>query len=236
MEIRAALESSKFKIERLSNIHGQASRRVHIVAIAALALCLFSACAPLRYPPAGKSVSLTHGEALVFGRISMVNANNDTQYQAFWPDPWGEPFFGPGPRMTLELRWLNPKSKVFNYISYPAPSVEKDGYFYWILKPGDYLLLGNPDLLGSKNFYVENTRTLAHFHVSPAGGTIYLGSLIISIKYDLADFVISWNRGEAQYEISNIAVIDERESAFEKLRTRFTSIQGPTFTELMSPE
>jgi hypothetical protein len=215
----------------------QASNKIVLCALVVSALFLLFACAPIRYPPVGHPVSLSQDEVLVVGHISMVSTRNpDIKYQAFWPDVWDEPFFGPGPRMTLELRWLNPKSPAFNYMSYPAPLVERDGYFYWILKPGDYLLLGNPRLFGSKNFNVEEAQALAHFRLPSAGGTIYLGSLVISIKYDLDEFVTSWNRGEANYEISGITVIDERESAFEKLLTQFQAIPEPTVVELMITE
>jgi len=214
-----------------------ASNKIVLFALVVSTLFLIFACAPLRYPSVGHPVSLSEDEVLVVGHISMVSIRNpDIKYQAFWPDVWDEPFFGPGPRMTLELRWLNPKSPFFNYMSYPAPLVERDGYFYWILKPGDYLLLGNPRLFGSKNFNVEESQTLAHFRLPSAVGTVYLGSLVISIKYDLYEFLTSWNRGEANYEISGITVIDERDSYFEKLRALFPEIPEPTVVELMSTD
>jgi hypothetical protein len=167
----------------------------------------------------------------------MVSARNqDIQYSAFRPDPWGMPFFGPDPRMTLELRWLNPGTPLFNYLAFPAPTVEEDGSFYWILKPGDYLLLGNPRLFGSKQFNVGDTQALAHFPVPSAGGTIYLGTLVISIEYDLVDFIRSWERGEVEYEIHDVSVVDENEKMFKKIHTRFSAIPEPERVDLIRVE
>ncbi len=207
-----------------------------VTAIAA-ALCLLSACMSIGIPRAGEPVAIQHGEALVFGRIRMLDAKNEhIEYSPFWFDPWDQPFFGPGPRMTLELRQLYPPGGAFKYKAYPAPAIEKNGSFFWILSAGDYLLLGNPRLLGSERFSQEETETLARFRVPASGGTIYLGTLIISIVFDLQYVVPAWRTEEAEYAILNCRVVDEREQELSQLRARFPAIPEPVVTEHMRTE
>jgi hypothetical protein len=188
-------------------------------------------------PRAGEPVAIQPGEALVFGRIRMLDATNEhIEYSPFWFDPWDQPFFGPGPRMTLELRQLYPPGGAFKYKSHPVPAIEKNGSFFWILSAGDYVLLGNPRLYGSERFNQEDTGTLARFRVPATGGTIYLGTLIISIVYDLGSLVPAWRTGEAEYAIRDFRVVDDREQELSQLRARFPAIPEPVVTEPMRAE
>jgi len=212
-------------------------RAAAFVSAVAAALCLLSACVSITVPRAGEPVALQPGEAFVFGRIRMLNAKNEhIEYSAFWFDPWDQPFFGPGPRMTLELRQLDPPGGTFDYKAYPAPPVEKHGSFFWILPAGNYLLLGNPRLLGSERFDPGETGTLARFSVPATGGTIYLGTLIISVVFDFGNVVQGWEREEAEYAITGCHVVDEREQAFAPLRARFPAFPEPVVTGLMRAE
>ncbi len=207
------------------------------VAVIAATLCLLSACMSISIPRAGEPVAIQPGQALVFGRIRMLDAKNEhIEYTPFWFDPWDQPFFGPGPRMTLELRQLYPPGGAFKYKAYLAPAIEKNGSFFWILSAGDYVLLGNPRLPGSKRFSQEETGTLAHFRVPASGGTIYLGTLIISIVFDLQDTVSAWRTGEAEYVIHNCHVMDEREQELSQLRARFPAVPEPVVTGHMRTE
>lgn len=207
------------------------------VAAIAAALCLLSACMSIGTPRAGEPVAIQPGEALVFGRIRMLNAKNEhIEYSPFWFDPWDQPFFGPGPRMTLELRQIYPPGGAFKYKAYPTPAIEKNGSFFWILSAGDYVLLGNPRLLGSERFDQEETETLARFRVPASGGTIYLGTLIISIVFDFQNVVSAWRTEEAEYEIRSCRVVDEREQQLSQLRARFPAIPEPVVTEHMRAE
>jgi hypothetical protein len=207
------------------------------VAAVAAALCLLSACVSIGIPRAGEPVTIEPGEAFVFGRIRMLDATNeDIEYSPFWFDPWDQPFFGPGPRMTLELRRLYPPGGAFKYKAYPAPAIEKQGSFFWVLSAGDYMLLGNPRLLGSERFNQEETATLARFTVPASGGTIYLGTLIISIVYDLGSIVPAWSTGEAEYAIRSCRIADEREQELSQLRARFPVFPEPLVTGLMLAE
>ena len=201
------------------------------------ALCLLSACMPIGTPRAGEPVTIQSGEALGFGRIRMLNAKDEQlEYSAFWPDPWDQPFFGPGPRMTLELRKLYPPGGAFKYKTNPAPAIEKNGSLCWILPAGDYELLGNPRLYGSERFDPGETETLAHFRVPASGGTIYLGTLIISIDFDFGKVVQGWRREEAEYVISSVRIVDEREPELARLRARFPAVPEPVASELMRVE
>ena len=207
------------------------------VAAIAAAVCLLSACMSIGTPRAGEPVAIKPGEALVFGRIRMLNAKNEhIEYSPFWSDPWDQPFFGPGPRMTLELRQLYPPGGALKYKAYPAPAIEKNGSFFWILSAGDYALLGNPRLLGSERFDQEETETLAYFKVPASGGTIYLGTLIISVVFDFGNVVQGWRREEAEYEIRSCRVVDEREQELSQLRARFPAFPEPVVTEHMRTE
>jgi hypothetical protein len=216
------------------------SRSQHVatfVAAIAAALCLLSACMSIGTPRAGEPVAIQPGEALVFGRIRMLDAKNEhIEYSPFWFDPWDQPFFAPGPRMTLELRQLYPPGGAFKYKSHPAPAIEKNGSFFWILSAGDYVLLGNPRLLGSEQFTQEETETLARFRVPASGGTIYLGTLIISIDYDLEHVVPAWRTGEAEYAVRSFRVVDDREQELSQLRARFPALPEPVVTEHMRAE
>jgi hypothetical protein len=206
------------------------------VAAIAAALCLLSACVSIGIPRAGEPVAVQPGETLVFGRIRMLNAYNENiEYSPFWFDPWDQPFFGPGPRMTLELRQLYPPGGTFRYKAHPTPAIEKNGSFFWILSAGDYVLLGNRRLYGSERFNRQETETLASFRVPASGGTIYLGTLIISI-YDVQYLVPEWESGEAEYAIRNCRVVDEREQEFSQLRARFPAVPEPVVTEHMRAE
>ena len=216
------------------------SRSQHVatfVAAIAAALCLLPACMSIGTPRAGERVAIQPGEALVFGRIRMLDEKNEhIEYSPFWFDPWDQPFFGPGPRMTLELRQLYPPGGVFKYRANPAPAIEKNGSFFWILSAGDYMLLGNPRLYGSERFDEAETVALARFTVLASGGTIYLGTLIISIVFDFGNVVQGWKSDEAEYLISGFRVVDEREQELSQLRARFPTIPEPVVTEPMRAE
>ena len=77
---------------------------------------------------------------------------------------------------------------------------------------------------------------MAHFKVSASGGTIYLGTLIISIDFDLPEVVHAWNTGEAEYAIRHCRVKDDREQDLSRLYARFPVVPEPVVTELMHAE
>ncbi|GEM_PF-4746305 len=206
-------------------------------AVILIALCLLPACMSIGTPRAGETVTIQSGEAFVFGRIRMLDAKNEQiEYSAFRFDPWDQPFFGPGPRMTLELRHLYPPGGAFTYKAHPTPPIEKDGTFFWVLTAGEYVLLGNPRLYGSERFNTAETGTLARFRVPASGGTIYLGTLIINIVYDLQYIIPAWKTGEVEYDIRNCRVVDERERELSQLRARFPAFPEPVITQQMRPE
>jgi len=199
----------------------------------AAAVCLQS-CVSIETPRAGQPVVIGTGQALVFGSIRMLDAKNEKiEYSAFRFDPWDQPLFGTGPRMTLELRQVFPPGGMYKYKTHPTPPIEADGSFFWILSAGDYELLGNPRLYGSKNFSPGETGTLARFSVSATGGTMYVGTLMISVDFDLVDFLRAYGNEEAEYRIRSLRVVDERERDFSKLRERFPAFPEPVVTELM---
>lgn len=208
-----------------------------VVGAIAAAFCLQSSCVSIGTPRAGQPVVLKPGQALVFGRIVMLAAKNENiKYSPFKFDPWDEPFFVTGPRMTLELRQHFPPGGAFKYKSHPAAPIETDGAFFWILSAGDYELLGNPRLLGSERFTEAETGTLARFSVPTTGGTIYVGTLIIGIDFDLVDYILAWKNDEAEYRIQSLRVVDERERELSKLRERFPALPEPVVTDYMRTE
>lgn len=204
---------------------------------ALLAAALLAGCLPVGAPQAGRAIAPPPDRALVFGGIRMVDAQApELEYAPLRFDPWNEPFFGPGPRLTLELRQLQAPGGAIVYRSQPAPPVEDDGAFYWVLPPGDYVLAGNPRLYGSKRFTTAETATLARFSVPDAPGTVYLGTLVLAVRYDLEDAVRGWKRGEAEYEITGARVVDERDRALARLRGRFPAFPEPVRAEPMRAE
>lgn len=167
----------------------------------------------------------------------MLNAANEKiEYTAFRFDPWDQPFFGPGPRMTLELRQLLPPGGAVEYRTRLSPPLVQDGSFFWILPAGEYMLLGNPRLPGSERFTVAETETLARFTVPASGETVYLGTLIITVDFSLENMVSGWNKDEAEYAIRGRRVVDERERSLAQLRERFPAFPEPVVTRLMRVE
>lgn len=206
--------------------------RTALIALVAMAL---GACLTVTAPPAGRAVAPPAGQALVFGAIRMVD-EKEVAYAPAWWDPWNEPFFGPGPRLTLELRRLQPPGGAVVYRSQPAPPVEEGGAFYWLLPPGEYVLAGNPRLYGSKRFTTAETRTLARFTIPREGASIYVGALVLVIRYDLVDLATAWKRGEAEYGIVATRVADEQAGAERRLRARYPSVPELLQVELMRAE
>lgn len=221
-----ALRRSPYRSSFLASIAG---------AIAAV-VCLQS-CVSIETPRAGQPVVIGPGQALVFGRIRMLSWKNEKiEHSAFQFDPLDQPFFGTGPRMTLELRQLFPPGGMYKYKTHPTPPIQADGSFFWVLSAGDYELLGNPRLYGSKNFSAGETETLARFSVSANGKTMYVGTLVINVDFDLVDFSKAYGREEAEYRIRSLRVVDERERALPKLRERFPVFPEPVVTERMRTE
>lgn len=195
---------------------------------------VLGACVSLEAPRAGKAVQPQADRALVVGAIRMIDVQApEFEYAPLHFDPWNEPFFGPGPRLTLELRQLQPPGGAVVYKSHPAPPIEEGGAFYWILPPGDYVLAGNPRLLGSSRFTAAETQALARFTVPLATATAYVGTLVLGIRYDLEDMVRGWKRNEAEYEIADWRVVEEREAALARLRARHPQSPEPVRVELM---
>jgi len=212
-------------------------RTAAFVAAVAAVVCLLPACVSIGTPRAGEAIVVKPGQALVFGRIRMLDAKNEKiEHSAFSFDPWDQPFFATGPRMSLQLRQLFPPGGAYKYKVNPTPAIEKDGAFYWILDAGDYELMGNPRLYGSKDFDDADSMTLAHFKVPANGGTTYLGTLIISVSYDLAQVVHAWKTDEAEYDIRGFHVLDDRERELARLRVRYPVIPEPVVTGLMGTE
>jgi hypothetical protein len=168
----------------------------------------------------------------------MFDAKNEKiEYSAFRFDPWDQPFFGTDPRMALELRQVfSPTGCTSTRKTCLTPPIEAEGLFFWILSAGDYELLGNQRLYGSKNFSLGETGLLARFTVPETGGTMYVGTLVINVDFDLVDFLRTYGREEAEYRIRRLRVVDEREQDFEKLRERFPSFSEPVFTKYMRTE
>jgi hypothetical protein len=208
----------------------------HVVVLLA-AGCLMSACVSIGTPRTGEPVVVQTGQALVFGRIRMLDAKNEKiEHSAFSFDPWDQPFFNTGPRMSLQLRQLFPPGGAYRYKVHPTPLIETDGAFYWMLSTGDYELMGNPHLYGSKDFNDTDTMSLARFTVPPSGGTTYIGTLIISVSYDLSQVVHAWRTDEAEYDIRGFRVLDDRERELSLLRARYPVIPEPVVTGLMGTE
>lgn len=208
-----------------------------ITACAAVALALLAGCVSMETPRVGEAVALHPDYALVAGRVRMLNAGNENiEYSAFRFDPWDQPFFAPGPRMTLELRQRLAPGGAVEYRTRLAPPMANDGFFFWILPAGDYVLLGNPRLPGSERFTAAETETLARFAVPAPGETVYLGTLIIAVDFGLEDVVAGWNKDEAEYAIRGRRVVDEGERNLARLRERFPAFPEPVVTRLMRVE
>ena len=205
-----------------------------LASVAAAALALLAACAHVVTPRAGEPVTLQPGHALVYGRLRMVDAADEhVDYKPFSFEPCHEPFCGPSPHMTLELRQRMPPGGALVYKSHPAMPIDEDGAFAWILEAGDYQLLGNPRVLGSERFTPDESETLATFAVPASGGTVYLGTLTVVVVYDLERVVRAYPSGEPEYVITAHRVADEREAELARLRTRFPALPEPLATALM---
>lgn len=203
--------------------------------LALLILVLFSACLPLRYPRPGEPVAVRPGEALVFGRIRVLDAEKRHEFLPFSRDPLDH-MLKPDPIMTLELRRFEKPGGAVVYKTHLTPTVEKNGSFYWILPSGDYLLAGNPRIYGSDRFDPGETAWLARFRIPAGGGAIYLGTLMVTIGDGLFNLENVLKKGETEYVVRDRSVVDDREEELLPLRERFQAIPKPVVTELMIPE
>lgn len=212
---------------------GARSRLLFLFAL--LILTPFSACLPLRYPHPGAPVALRPGETLVFGRIRLLDAEKQYEYLPFSRDPLDH-MLKPDPVMTLELRRFEKPGGAVVYKTHPAPTVETDGSFCWILPSGDYQLASNPRIYGSDQFDPGETASLARLRIPAGGGAVYLGTLMITIGDSLFSVQNVLTRGATEYVIRDLQVVDDREQELLSLRKRFQSIPEPVLTELMRPE
>jgi hypothetical protein len=162
-------------------------------------------------------------------------ASSPYEFLPFSTDPMDH-MMDPDPVMSLELRRFEPPGGAFVYKAYPLPAVGKYGAFRWILPAGDYLLASNPRIYGSPHFNPRETESLARFTVPPGGGTVYLGTLIVTIGDGLFDLLKGRKRGDTEYVIRDLRVVDEREGELRELRGRFPALPEPLTTGLMSAE
>lgn len=215
--------------------------RTRLLALCALALLVsFIACMmPFRYPREGEPVSIRSGEALVFGRIRMVSEgpigteSRPYEFRPFSRDPMDH-MLPPDPLMSLELRRFEAPGGPFVYKTYLRPAVRDDGSFSWILPAGEYSLASNPRGYGSKRFDPGETETLARFTVSAGDGTLYLGTLVVTISFDISEFLRSWELGDVEYGIPRLRVADRLGEELPALRGRFPTLPEPLVTRLMS--
>ncbi len=174
------------------------------------------------------------GSALVFGRIRATCPGCGGELRPFSRDPMDH-MLPPDPLFTLELRRFRSPGGAVRYASSPAPEVEGDGSFYWILPEGDYALASNPRPYGSSRFDPDETTVLARFAVPAGAGTLYAGTLEIIIAIGQQELIDSWRGRETLYTVSRVTVADEREPADRALGARFPSVPGPRATVLMRP-
>ena len=171
----------------------------------------------------------------MIGRIRMFAVRSGYEFHPFSRNPLDH-VFKPDPLMSMELRRHEPAGGAVRYRAYPAPVVEDDGSFAWILGSGDYTLLGNPRLLGSPDFDPGQTEMLSHFRVPGDGATLYVGTLVLGLAQDIFDVTNMGRRGETAYTIQSRSVVDERQEALVKLLKRFPSLPQPVTIEPMSAE
>lgn len=71
------------------------------------------------------------------------------------------------------------------------------------------------------------------YSVSATGGTAYVGTLIVSVDFDLVDSIRAYGKEEAEYRIRSLRVVDGRERDLSKLRERFPAFPEPVVAERM---
>jgi len=196
---------------------------------------VLSACLPAVSPREGRPVEAGTGKALVFGRIRVTSPEYRREFLSFSKDPM-EHMLPPDPVFNLELRGIRPAGGAVRYASNPAPKVEGDGSFYWILPYGDYVLASNPRPYGSSRFDPQETTALARFSVPPGAGTVYLGTLEIVVRFGTVDLVDAFKGRETLYSILRLSVADEDGQASTCLLKRFPSVPEPRATVPMAPE
>ncbi len=171
----------------------------------------------------------------MFGRIRVTCPDCRGEFRPFSRDPMDH-MLPPDPVFTLELRQFRASSGAVRYSSSPAPGVEGDGSFYWILPEGEYALASNPRLYGSSRFDPDETTLLARFTVPPGAGTVYAGTLEITIAVGQKELIDSWRGRETLYTVSRVTVADEGEQAYRVLVARFPSVPEPRATVLLQTE
>lgn len=196
---------------------------------------LLSACLPVACPQEGKPVEAGTGKALVFGRIRVTSAEYGREFLCFSKDPMDH-MLPPDPVLNLELRGIRHTGWAVRYASNPTPDIEGDGWFYWMLPCGDYVLASNPRPYGSSRFDPQETTVLARFSVPPDAGTVYVGTLEIVLRFAMVDLVEAFKGRETLYSILGLSVADEDGQAFARLLERFPSVPEPRLTAPMTPE
>jgi hypothetical protein len=202
--------------------------------LAFLAAVLLGGCLTVVSPRQGKPVAVGPGEALVFGRLRVTSPGYHREFLVFSRDV-AEHVIPPDPLLNLELRGSRPPGGAVKYTTNLAPAVEGDGSFHWILARGDYALASNPRPYGSGQFDPADTTVLAQFTVPPGGGTVYVGTLEVVLRFEQRDVLGSWG-GHTPYTILRTTVVDEGEQAFAALLSRYPSIPEPRATVPMAPE
>jgi hypothetical protein len=205
-----------------------------LTAIAAAAPVLLGACLlSATTPRAGRPVEVKAGQALVFGRIRLLDERS-ADLRVFTKDPLEHLPLVPHPAFHLELRGLRPPGGAVRYAVQPSPEIGGDGSFHWVLAHGDYAIASNPRPYGSKRFDPAETAGLARFTVPQGAGTVYLGTLDVVIRPELG--LVETLRGEEiLYAFLRSAVVTE-ETAFAALLSRYPSIPEPRVTAPMVPE
>ncbi len=160
------------------------------------------ACFPVRYPEQGRPVAAAEGEALAFGRIVVIDRGREIE-------PWNPDVPGllaaeetPAVRLSLFRVERDRRST--------DARIGPDGSFFWILRPGTYLLYH------SQVDQQPPNEPLAAFQIPAGAHAVYLGTMTMHIdsNYDRT-------AGRQIYSITEIDISDDLERAMQVLAAAY---------------
>jgi len=165
-------------------------------------LLAFLGCMTVKYPRTGDVLAPGADEALVFGRVRVIDCGAEIT-------PWNDEFWemlSPYQEPAILLSVFHVERGKRGIL----PRLEPDGRFSWIIPRGTYLLYHTRPESPVPN------EPLAAFQVPPGPAAVYLGVLTMQIESEPDS-----ETGEPRYSLAAVEVADEFPIARDLLLARY---------------
>lgn len=174
-------------------------------------------------PAMGKPLVAVPGKAVVFGRATIHDGNRLVPPANPGTD-WLDAGPGPRPELTLYLLRLSPRQIA-------RPQLAGRGAFYWLLAPGDYLLVGSPAADAGEPEVVQRHWPLAAMRVLPADVLVCVGEL--AIESAVTGLALE-PEPAVQFGLGEVSVTDQCAALGAELEARFAATDAPPAKRLMA--